>query len=50
MFTLKSVFQEIGLFNKNSYTGSDEEWGKEVYAQGFKQVYAENVKIFHPAR
>ncbi len=50
LFARMSVFNDVGLFNPASYTGSDEEWGKKVYARGYKQFYAENAEIRHPAR
>ena len=50
LFTRRSIFDETSLFKRDSYTGSDEEWGNEVHAKGFRQVYADDVEILHPAR
>ncbi len=50
VFTFKAVFAEVGLFNAQLQSGGDQEWGKRVFAAGFKQVYAEDVVISHPAR
>ncbi|MCJ8328721.1 MAG: glycosyltransferase [Lentisphaeria bacterium] len=50
LFTRKSLFNDVGLFKKSSYTGSDNEWGNEVYSKGYQQVYADDVQILHPAR
>jgi cellulose synthase/poly-beta-1,6-N-acetylglucosamine synthase-like glycosyltransferase len=50
MFTRKSVFEEVGLFNKNLKSRGDLEWGQRVFSRGHKLVYADNVVVWHPAR
>ena len=50
MFTLKSVFDKVGLFKDSLQSGGDKEWGKRVFLSGYKQIYAENIYVAHPAR
>jgi len=50
MFTLKSVFDEVGVFNDKLQSGGDREWGQRVFSLGYKQVYAKDTCIDHPAR
>jgi glycosyltransferase involved in cell wall biosynthesis len=50
VFTLKSIFESVGLFDPSRQSGGDQEWGKRVFAAGFAQVYADDVCIQHPAR
>ena len=50
VFTYKSVFEQVGLFNAQLKSGGDKEWGQRVAAQGYFLVYAEDSCIAHPAR
>ncbi len=50
MFTLKRVFDTVGLFNDKLTSGGDREWGQRVFYFGYKHVYAENACVAHPAR
>lgn len=50
LFTLRSVLDDIGLFNDELKSGGDFEWGQRVFKAGYKQVYADDVRISHPAR
>lgn len=50
LFTTPEIFSNVGLFNTELKSGGDREWGKRVYAAGYKQIYAADVKISHPAR
>lgn len=50
LFTFKSVIQEVGTFNQDLKSGGDLDWGRRVYGHGYQQVYAEDVRIAHPAR
>lgn len=50
LFARRSLFDAVGLFERDSYTGSDEEWGKKVRARGYRQLYAEDAAVRHPAR
>lgn len=49
LFTWKQVIEEVGLFNSQLKSNGDIEWGNRVYAQGYQQVYAEDVRVSHPA-
>ena len=50
LFTTPEIFKNVGLFNADLKSGGDREWGKRVYTAGYKQIYAADVKIAHPAR
>ena len=50
VFTLKEVFEQVGLFNAQLKSGGDREWGKRVHAAGYRQAYSNDVCISHPAR
>ncbi|MDJ0594376.1 MAG: glycosyltransferase family A protein [Pleurocapsa sp. MO_226.B13] len=50
IFTYKSVFDRVGLFNSQLKSGGDKEWGQRVFAQGYNSVYAAEVCVAHPAR
>lgn len=50
LFTFRHMFDQVGLFNTQLKSGGDREWGKRVYAAGYLQVYADDVRIAHPAR
>lgn len=50
MFTRKSVFEKVGLFNEELRSSGDKEWGERVYKAGYKLAYAENCIVQHPAR
>lgn len=48
LFTWKEVINKVGNFNSQLKSNGDIEWGNRVYAQGYQQVYAEDVKVSHP--
>ena len=50
MFTSKQVIVSVGLFNKFLKSGGDREWGQRVFAAGYKQAYASEALVQHPAR
>jgi glycosyltransferase involved in cell wall biosynthesis len=50
VFTFKSVFEKVGLFNNELKSGGDYDWGQRVYRAGYQQVYAEDACVAHPAR
>ena len=50
VFTWKKVIEKVGGFSQNLKSSGDAEWGKRVYQYGYKQVYASEVCIDHPAR
>lgn len=48
LFTLQGVFRAVGLFRDDF--GGDAEWGPRVFQSGRQVVYAEGVRVSHPAR
>lgn len=50
LFTFKHVIEKVGGFNAALKSGGDREWGERVFAAGYKQVYADDAYIKHPAR
>jgi len=50
VFTFRSVIEQVGLFNARMKSNGDLEWGKRVYAAGYKQIYADDTCVAHPAR
>lgn len=50
LFTSKAVMEVVGPFNASLKSSGDREWGQRVFAAGYRQVYAEEVCIAHPAR
>lgn len=50
VFAYKTVFDQVGLFNPDLKSGGDREWGYRVHTTGYKQIYAEDVCVRHPAR
>ena len=50
LFTYKHVIEKVGAFNAALKSGGDREWGERVFTAGYKQVYADNALIKHPAR
>jgi len=50
IFTLKSVFKKVGLFNENLKSNGDLEWGQRVFLFGYNQVYEKDSCVAHPAR
>lgn len=50
LFTRCEVLCEIGAFNASLKSGGDYEWGKRVHAAGYAHVYADDVRVDHPAR
>ncbi|MEL6910084.1 MAG: glycosyltransferase [Cyanobacteria bacterium J06643_13] len=49
LFTWKKVIDQVGVFNSQLKSNGDIEWGNRVYAQGYRQVYARDVLVRHPA-
>jgi len=45
----KNVFNSLGLF-PIVQSGGDVRWTKKAVNRGFKLIYCENAKVFHPAR
>ena len=50
LFTYKTCFQTIGLFDTKLKSSGDREWGQRLYKAGYKQAYSDRVCIAHPAR
>lgn len=50
VFTLRRVLDDVGFFNAQLKAGGDREWGQRVFAAGYKQSYANDVCVAHPAR
>ncbi|WP_242928861.1 glycosyltransferase [Pontibacter vulgaris] len=50
MFAKKRVFDSIGLFNPDVYSGGDFEWGLRAASHNFKICFSQNVIVKHPAR
>lgn len=50
LFTYRSVFERVGLFNSQLKSGGDKEWGARVFDRGYSLVYADEACVAHPAR
>jgi glycosyltransferase involved in cell wall biosynthesis len=50
LFTLRSVFESVGLFDAGLRSGGDKDWGQRVYAAGYRLLYADDARVSHPAR
>ena len=49
LFTWKKVVTAVGMFDSQLKSNGDIEWGNRVYQMGYQQVYAEDVRVAHPA-
>ena len=49
LFTWKKVVEAVGVFDSQLKSNGDIEWGNRVYRMGYQQVYAEDVRVAHPA-
>lgn len=50
VFTFKSVIDKVGAFDASLKSSGDVEWGQRVASFGYKQIYAEDTCVAHPAR
>jgi GT2 family glycosyltransferase len=50
MFTRRSVFHAVGRFDGELESGGDREFGERVAAAGYRQVFAPEALVRHPAR
>lgn len=50
LFTFKKVLDDVGLFDETIKSGGDRQWGHRVFAKGYRQVYADDACVDHPAR
>jgi glycosyltransferase involved in cell wall biosynthesis len=48
MFVSRRIFDSVGGFR--SGVSEDKDWGQRAVAQGFRWIYAADVKVSHPAR
>jgi GT2 family glycosyltransferase len=44
------VFEKVGRFDPRFMSGGDCEWGLRVWKTGYRQVFAPDVVVYHPAR
>lgn len=50
LWTLRSVINEVDVFDHRLKSGGDVDWGERVFAAGYKQIYADDVCVAHPAK
>ncbi|MEA5448615.1 glycosyltransferase [Leptolyngbya sp. CCNP1308] len=50
LLTFKHILDAVGLFDETLKSGGDKQWGQRVFAAGYKQLYAEDARVNHPAR
>ena len=50
IFTLRSVFERVGLFDAETKSGGDVEWSQRVSNAGYSLIYADDASVAHPAR
>ena len=50
VFTFKSIFEAVGLFDDQLFSGGDKEWGRRVHRQGYALGFAGRARVRHPAR
>lgn len=50
VFTWRSVIEKVGVFDANLKSSGDLEWGQRIASFGYKQIYADDTCVAHPAR
>ena len=50
VFTFRTVMDTVGPFDASLRSNGDIEWGQRVFAAGYRQVYAPDTCVAHPAR
>ena len=50
LFVFKQVFEAVGPFDGQLLSAGDLEWGRRVFDHGLLQIYADDVRVAHPAR
>ena len=50
MLTTRAVLEKVGAFDPRLKSLGDVDWGVRVFEAGFRQVYAEDARVDHPAR
>lgn len=46
----REVFETVGRFDERLYSSGDKEFGRRVHEAGFRQGFAPEATIYHPAR
>lgn len=49
-FAYRRVFDAIGLFDPNLFTGGDHEWSQRAHDAGYVLAYCPEAIVWHPAR
>ncbi|HXJ78578.1 MAG TPA: glycosyltransferase [Candidatus Methylomirabilis sp.] len=49
LFTFKAVLEQVGRFDQALKARGDVVFGRRVFAAGYRQIYAENARVRHPA-
>ncbi|WP_009033447.1 glycosyltransferase [Indibacter alkaliphilus] len=49
-FARKTLFDDIGGFDENLFSGGDYQWNRVASKKGSKIIYSENTVVKHPAR
>jgi glycosyltransferase involved in cell wall biosynthesis len=49
LFTFRTILDSVGLFDPTLRSGGDVVWGRRVNQTGYRQVYAEEARVTHPA-
>lgn len=50
LLTFKQVLEDVGYFDETLKSGGDMQWGQRVFAKGYRQLYADDARVNHPAR
>jgi len=50
LFTFRNVIEKVGCFNDRLLSSGDFDWGTRVFAAGYKQIFAADACVLHPAR
>jgi len=50
LFVRREIFERVGLFNENLFSGGDTEWNRRAQEAGFSISYCADAIVRHPAR
>ncbi len=50
LFISRAMSDRVGEFDETLFSGGDRQWGQRAKALGFPVIYADEVRITHPAR
>jgi glycosyltransferase involved in cell wall biosynthesis len=50
LFMWRKVLDDVGHFHGDLKSAGDKEWGKRVFAAGYRQSYADDAIVEHPSR